>query len=151
MSETAEATRVVMGAVQLGELELREFASESDPSVRGAFDFPVHAGTGAASTSVVYFELEPGASGPRHTDSAEEILLLLEGTLEVVVDGERALLSSGGMVVVPAHSPHTFHNVGRTTARAVGFFSSAAVLHVFQETLQPFGARAFVSPPLPEN
>jgi quercetin dioxygenase-like cupin family protein len=143
MSETAEATRVVMGAVQLGELELREFASESDPSVRGAFDFPVHAGTGAASTSVVYFELEPGASGP--------ILLLLEGTLEVVVDGERALLSSGGMVVVPAHSPHTFHNVGRTTACAVGFFSSAAVLHVFQETLQPFGARAFVSPPLPEN
>jgi quercetin dioxygenase-like cupin family protein len=139
-----------MGAVQLGELELTQFGSESDPSIRGAFDFPVHAGTGAASTSVVYFELEAGASGPRHTDSAEEILLVLAGTLEVVVDAERALVSTGGFVVIPAQTPHGFHNVGRTTARAIGFFSSAVVLHIFEEMLLPFRARAFVSPPLPD-
>jgi len=151
MSETAEAARAAMGVAQLGELELMEFASESDPTVRGAFDFPVHAGTGAASTSVVYFELEAGASGPRHTDTAEEILLVLAGTLEVVVSGERALLSPGGMVLIPAQVPHAFHNIGQSRVRAVGFFSSAAVTHVFDETLQPFGARAFVSPPLPEN
>jgi quercetin dioxygenase-like cupin family protein len=144
-------TQKRMATVQLSQLELMEFVSEGDPSVRGVFDFPVHSGTGAASTSIVYVELPPGASGPRHTDSAEEIALVLEGTLEVVVDRERVLLSSGGIVLIPAQALHAFHNVGRTTARAVGFFSSAAVVHVFDETLRPFGARAFVSPPLPEN
>ena len=139
-----------MTTVQLAELELMEFASDGEPSSHGRFDFPIHAGIGATATSVVYFELEPGTSGPKHTDSAEEILLILEGTLEVVVAGERALLSPGGMALIPAHAVHAFHNVGRTAVRAVGFFSSATVVHVFEDTLQPFGTRAFVSPPLPD-
>jgi quercetin dioxygenase-like cupin family protein len=135
-----------LAAVQLRELELAEAWSASEPSVRASFAFPIHADSGAVSTSVVYFELEPGFSGPRHTDSAEEILLVLEGSVELVLDEQRMLLSAGGLALLPALVPHGFHNVGQTTVRAVGFFSSAAVIHTFEEPLAPFGSRAFVSP-----
>ena len=43
----------------------------------------MHTGVGAASTAVIYFEHEPGEHHGRHTDSAEEVVLVLEGEAEV--------------------------------------------------------------------
>jgi quercetin dioxygenase-like cupin family protein len=101
-----------------------EISSETDETRRIRVDFPISSVAGAASTAVVYFELEPGEHTGMHTDSAEEIVLLLSGTAEAIVGDERGELSAGGLGLVPALVPHDIRNIGEETVRVVGFFSS---------------------------
>ena len=68
-----------MVAVQLAERDLVDISSETDETRRIRVDFPISSVAGAASTAVVYFELEPGEHTGMHTDSAEEIVLVLSG------------------------------------------------------------------------
>ena len=105
---------------------------------------------GAASTAVVYFELEPGEHTGMHTDSAEEIVLILSGRAEATVGDERGELSAGGLGLVPALVPHDVRNVGEETVRVVGFFSSGVVVSVFDDPLMPAGKHV-VGTPLPEE
>jgi quercetin dioxygenase-like cupin family protein len=131
---------------QLDELELHEGWLESDPSVRARFAFPMFWATGNASTAVLYVELEPGKGGPRHTDTPEEILLVLDGQVEVSIGDEEVTVGPGGLVLVPAMVPHDFRNVGSGTARIVGFFSSSAVIAEFEEPVMPMNSRVLGSP-----
>jgi quercetin dioxygenase-like cupin family protein len=128
-----------MLAVQLGDLEPEEYWCEADPTLRGRLALPMHTGNGAASCAVIYFEHEPGEHHGRHTDSAEEVVLVLEGEAEVTAGDERMRLAGGGVALVPANVPHDLRNAGQGTLRVVGFFSSAAVISHFDETLAPFG------------
>jgi quercetin dioxygenase-like cupin family protein len=93
----------------------------------------------AASTAVIYFEHEPGEHHGRHTDSAEEVVLVLDGEAEVETADERLRLQAGAVALVPATVPHDIHNVGENKLRVVGFFSSAAGVSHFDATLSPFG------------
>jgi hypothetical protein len=47
-----------MLTVQLGEMELGEYWCEADVTL-GRLSLPMHTGTGAASTAVIYFETGP--------------------------------------------------------------------------------------------
>ena len=115
-------------------------------------DFPIDTQTGAASTAAVYFELEPEQHLGRHTHSAEEILLVLEGEAEAVVGDERGSLSKKEMAVVPATVPYELYNVGEVTLQVVGFFSSAAVVAIFGDPLAPLDTKVppVAGAPLPE-
>ncbi|HZO48825.1 MAG TPA: cupin domain-containing protein [Gaiellaceae bacterium] len=139
-----------MIAVQLADRELVQISSETDESRRIRVDFPISSVAGAASTAVVYFELEPGEHTGMHTDSAEEIILILSGTVEATVGDERGELTAGGLGLVPALVPHDVRNVGDETVRVVGFFSSGIVVSVFDDPLMPAGRRV-VGTPLPEE
>jgi quercetin dioxygenase-like cupin family protein len=139
-----------MLAVQLEERDLVDVSSETDETRRIRVDFPISSGAGAASTAVVYFELEPGEHTGMHTDSAEEIVLVLSGRAEAIVGDERGELSAGGLGLVPALVPHDVRNVGEETVRVVGFFSSGTVVSVFDDPLMPAGKRV-VGTPLPEE
>jgi quercetin dioxygenase-like cupin family protein len=77
-------------SAKIGELELLEGSYEDDPTMRVKFNFPFYVGTGTNNSAVVYFELEPGHRLGTHTDSAEEILLILEGEAEAAL-GENSL------------------------------------------------------------
>ena len=55
---------------------------ENAPAMRVAVNFPVYAATGNESSSVVCFEIEAKHCLGTHTDSAEEILLIMSGTVE---------------------------------------------------------------------
>ncbi|MGH9963716.1 MAG: cupin domain-containing protein, partial [Nitrososphaeraceae archaeon] len=44
---------------------------------------------GTKSGSVVYFELEPGYELGTHTDSAEEIVYIADGTVELTIGDEK--------------------------------------------------------------
>lgn len=135
----------------LASLELHEGWWESDPErLRARFAFPMFWGTGNASTAVLYVELEPGWGNGRHTDTPEEILLVLEGKVEVELGDERVTLGPGGLALIPALVPHRFSNVGDRTARIVGFFSSSTVLAEFEEAVMPIGRRA-LGTPVPES
>ncbi len=133
-----------MLSAQVGDLELTAYWSEADPTLRGRLDLPMHTGNGAASSAVIYFEHEPGEHHGRHTDSAEEVVLVLDGEAEVHAGGERVRLTAGAIALVPAMVPHDIYNVGRGRLRVVGFFSSSAVVSRFDETLAPFGRRVLV-------
>ena len=139
-----------MLALQLQDSDLFEASSATDPSRKMRVDFPIFSGVGAAASSVVYFELEPGAHCGMHTDSAEEIVLILAGEAEAVVGDERGRLSAGGVGLVPALVSHDVINVGTDTVKVVGFFASSTVVSVFEDPLMPFGKRV-VGTPLPEE
>ena len=138
-------------AERIEELELLEVWYENDPQMRLKVNFPFFLGTGTKSTAVVYFEIEPGHRLGTHTDSAEEILLCLEGTAEVSVEDEQGRLSAGEMAVVPAMVPHGLRNVGEETVRVVGFFSSNVVVSTFDQPMMPFNQRVLGTPPVLEE
>ena len=139
-----------MIAVQLAERDLVDISSETDETRRIRVDFPISSIAGAASTSVVYFELEPGEHTGMHTDSAEEVVLILSGRVEAIVGDERGEFSAGGIGLVPALVPHDVCNIGEETVRVVGFFSSGVVVSVFDDPLMPAGRRV-VGTPLPQE
>jgi quercetin dioxygenase-like cupin family protein len=87
----------------------------------------------------------------RHVHSAEEVLLVLEGTAEVFVGDERARLSAGGLALIPAGLPHEPVNAGSDTLRCVGYLSSAVVLHTWEVPLMPMDSTTFVTPPAEEG
>ena len=133
-----------MITARLDRLDLMEYWQEGDHNLRAKFSRPIHTQTGATSTGVVYFEVEPDQHGGSHTHSAEEIVLILEGEAEAVVGEERSRLSAGDMALIPARVPHDVYNVGEVTLRVVGFFPSAAVVTTFEEPLAPMNAKVLV-------
>lgn len=140
-----------MIADKISELELMEVWYEDDPTVKLRVNFPFYVGTGTMSTAVVYFEVDPGCRLGTHTDSAEEILLILEGAAEVSLGDERGHVSAGEMALVPAMVPHGLRNVGDDTVRVVGFFSSNVVVSTFDQPVMPFGQRVVGTPPVLEE
>jgi quercetin dioxygenase-like cupin family protein len=138
-------------AERIDQLELAEVWYEDDPTMRLRVNFPFFLGTGTKSTAVVYFEIEPGHRLGSHTDSAEEILLVLEGEAEVSLGDERDRLSAGEMALVPAMVPHGMRNAGEETVRVVGFFSSNVVVSTFDQPMMPFGQRVVGTPPVLEE
>ena len=140
-----------MQAVRIDELELFEGSSQSDAGMRVRAGFPISSGTGTKSTAVVYFELEPGAHLGSHTDSAEEVLLVVSGSGEATIGDEQAAVQAGTLAVVPALVPHSVKNTGEETLRVVGFFSSSTLLSIFDEPMEPFGTRYFSTPMIEEE
>lgn len=113
------------------------------------FGFPLSSATRTASTAVVQMEFAPGAVLPRHTDSAEELLLVLEGTAEGTIGDETGRLQAGDIALVPALAPHGLRNVGDGPLRVVGFFSSSTNLGVFEEPLPTGDQVVVVGAPFP--
>jgi quercetin dioxygenase-like cupin family protein len=137
-----------MIAETIEDLELMEVWYENDPTMRLKVNFPVFLGTGSKNTAVVYFEIEPGYRLGTHTDSVEEILLILEGQVEVSLGEEDGRLSAGQMAVVPAMVPHGMRNVGDERVRVAGFFSSNVIVSTFDKPVMPFGQRVVGTPPV---
>jgi quercetin dioxygenase-like cupin family protein len=136
-----------MYTANLNTLDLFEVWYENDPHMRWKASFPFSKATGNASSAVVYFEIEPGHSLGTHTDSAEEIVLVLSGTVEASLGDEHGTLTAGESALIPAMIPHGIRNVGREKARCVGFFAAATLVTTFDQIVMPFGVRAAPIPP----
>ncbi len=135
-----------MIAMRLDDLELMEAWQERDPSLRWNVVFPLMETPGTESLGVVYFELEAGEALATHTDSRDEIVVLLSGSGEGTVGDESAPLSAGGLIFIPAMASHGFRNTGPATVRAVGIFAGATVTSTFEEPVMPVGERVFGRP-----
>jgi quercetin dioxygenase-like cupin family protein len=58
-------------------------------------------------------EIAPEAPAIRHKHPGEEIIYVLEGSLEYDIDGVgRATYNAGEALLVPAETPHSVRNVG---------------------------------------
>jgi quercetin dioxygenase-like cupin family protein len=106
--------------------------------------FPIHSGTGAASTATVMIEIEPGGELARHTDSAEELLIVLEGVAEASIGDETDRLERHQVALVPAMAPHGLRNVGEETLRVFGTFSASTVVATFEQPMGPDRLQVFV-------
>jgi quercetin dioxygenase-like cupin family protein len=145
VSSAATSSRV---KTSIGKLELVESWYEADPSVRVRFGPAFDASSGAASSSTLYLEVPVGHHTPWHTHSAEEVVFIVTGRAEAGVGEERVELVAGDVALIPAHVPHALENVSDETLGFIGFFAAAAMVHVFDQPLQPFGTTALVTPPL---
>jgi quercetin dioxygenase-like cupin family protein len=137
-----------MQTTDFNHLELIDAWYEQDPAMHIRVTFPFFAATGNAHSSVVYFEIDPGNYLGMHTDSAEEIVLILAGTVEASLGDERGRLSAGQAAVIPAMAPHGIRNIGNETARCVGFFASAEVVSTFDQPMMPMGQQVVGTPPV---
>jgi quercetin dioxygenase-like cupin family protein len=61
----------------------------------------------------VRVDFDPGYASPRHTHPGEEIIYVLEGTLEYEIEGQpRATVKPGDVLFVPAGAIHSAKNLG---------------------------------------
>jgi quercetin dioxygenase-like cupin family protein len=61
----------------------------------------------------VRVELAPGVSFPKHTHPGEEIIYVLEGSLDYQVEGKAPVtLKAGDVLFIPAGTIHSAKNVG---------------------------------------
>jgi quercetin dioxygenase-like cupin family protein len=135
---------------RLEDIETLESWYEVDPSVRVRFGIAFDAGTGAAASSTLCFEVPVGHRTPWHTHSAEEVVYVIDGTAEAGIGERKLRVEAGGLVLIPSGEPHGLENVGEEPLRFLGFFSSAAMVHVCDAPLQPF-ATPFITTPNPEQ
>jgi quercetin dioxygenase-like cupin family protein len=65
--------------------------------------------------------LQPGESvGSHSTDSNEEIIIILEGSIEAVIEGKAGLCAAKGQVVyIPPGTLHDMKNAGDSPARYI--------------------------------
>src|SRR6266699_6217361 len=127
-----------MLTVDLNSVEL----PDRGPGLRAAF--PISSAEGTTALAIVWMELVPGGMLSEHTDSAEELLVVVEGEVEASVGTEHGTLRAGEAAVVPALLPHGLRNVSGETARVLGVFASSTNITVFTEPHGPAGEQVFV-------
>jgi quercetin dioxygenase-like cupin family protein len=124
--------------VNINELELNEFIAQGDSTQRCKATFPMFAAHGTRDTATVYFELDPGENLGTHTDSAEELLFIIEGTAEVTVGDMKSEATAGSIALVPKLMPHDLRNAGPGKMRVLGFFGGANnIVATFEKTWDP--------------
>jgi quercetin dioxygenase-like cupin family protein len=65
----------------------------------------------------VRVDIDPGAAFGRHTHPGEEIIYVLEGSLEYQIEGKPPMtLKAGDVLFIPAGTIHAAKNVGSVTA-----------------------------------
>ena len=67
-----------------------------------------------------FTHFRPGADSPRHKHPVEEVLLIMEGGGEVMVDDVTYTVEAGDVVIIPSMALHQFHATLDT--RAVEIF-----------------------------
>jgi quercetin dioxygenase-like cupin family protein len=60
----------------------------------------------------VRVDFAPGYESPKHTHPGEEIVYVIEGNLEYVIDGKSATVKPGDVLFVPAGVIHSAKNIG---------------------------------------
>ena len=65
---------------------------------------------------------EPGSGAPLHTHTIDELIVIMEGTLEVQIDGETRIVQKNHTVAIPPGTEHGFKVIGDQTAELLVFF-----------------------------
>ena len=76
------------------------------PGMRGKF---LHSGT----MTFVYWDIDEGAALPRHAHHHEQVVNMLEGEFELVVDGTPHRLKPGDVLAIPGNAPHSGRAITR--------------------------------------
>ena len=77
-----------------------------------------------APVSAYIVKAKPGQGPPLHTHPYVEIAFTLEGAALITVGDETREVTAGGIVVIPANTPHRFVNSGSTVLRQIDIHAS---------------------------
>jgi quercetin dioxygenase-like cupin family protein len=131
-----------MKKINLDQLDLMEFTGKDDCHQHCKATFPLIGLHGSLQLASVYFEIAPGDNLGRHTDSAEELLVILDGELTVSVGSESAIVKKGYVVLVPKMVPHDLLNSGGKPAKVLGVFGGANnIVATFEKEWLPTHSR----------
>src|SRR4051812_4566233 len=103
-----------------------------------------HAGADMGSSLL---EVPAGCHLPRHTDSAEETVVVIDGVAEVIVGDARATLRPGDVALVPRDAPHEVHNAGGGALRFAAIYAAPEVVTTYDAEVQPGGTRERTATP----
>jgi len=94
---------------------------------------------GDSGSSVSFFVVrnQPGQGADKHRHPYDETFVILEGDIEVIIDGELAMLGPGTIAVVPARAWHEFTNRGDHVSLMVNIHPSPRII---QENWADVGA-----------
>ena len=114
-----------MGLVKLGEL----------PQLEISKGIKAHAVT-AENMTVLHVQIEKGSLLPEHSHPHEQVVNVIEGELELVVEGVAHSLVPGKVMVLPSNIVHS--------GRAV---TDCRIVDVFQPVREDFAGDSFVGYP----
>ena len=95
---------------------------EQLPFVGMSYEF--HGEKHAAPVSAYIVNAKSGQGPPLHTHPYVEVAFTIEGRATITVGNETREVQSGGIVVIPANTPHRFVNTGETTLRQIDIHAS---------------------------
>jgi quercetin dioxygenase-like cupin family protein len=123
------------------DVELEEAWIDGDPSARWSSSAIHGSGSGAAASGSSAIGIEPGSRLPRHTDSAEEVVVVISGAALVAISSEEHRLAAGGIAVIPEGVPHEVHSVAEEPLRFAAIYAAADVTSTYEAEVQPGGSR----------
>lgn len=77
-----------------------------------------------APFSAYIVNAKPGQGPPLHTHPYVEVAFTLEGAATITVGDDTREVKAGGIVVIPANTPHRFVNSGDTVLRQIDIHAS---------------------------
>lgn len=95
---------------------------EQLPFVGMSYEF--HGEKQGAPFSAFIVNAKPGQGPPLHTHPYVEVAFTLEGTGMVTVGDDTCEVNAGGIVVIPANTPHRFVNSGDGVLRQISIHAS---------------------------
>jgi quercetin dioxygenase-like cupin family protein len=80
--------------------------------------------TQGAPVSAYIVNAKPGQGPPLHTHPYVEVAFTIEGTARITVGDEEREVTAGGIVIIPANTPHRFVNSGDSILRQIDIHAS---------------------------
>ena len=77
-----------------------------------------------APFSAYIVNANPGQGPPLHKHPYVEVAFTIEGTATITVEDDTREVKAGGIVVIPANTPHRFVNSGSSTLRQIDVHAS---------------------------
>lgn len=97
----------------------------------------VSALTGAVQLSIFEQWCVPGRGAPTHLHAVEEVLTVLDGVAEVWLEDDKATLTKGQSLQVPAGRKHGFRNIGDDTLHVRAILAAP----IFEATFDDAGEK----------
>ncbi|HEX2128472.1 MAG TPA: cupin domain-containing protein [Solirubrobacterales bacterium] len=120
--------------------ELERAWLEDDESARWRSTSGHGPESGAAASGSSLLEIAPGCVLPRHTDSAEETIVVVDGEAELTVGSESGRVGAGDVALVPEGVPHEVRNDGAQPLRFVAVYAGTDVVTTYERPVQPDGS-----------
>jgi quercetin dioxygenase-like cupin family protein len=70
--------------------------------------------------TIAYWNIKAGYSMPEHVHIHEQVLNIIEGTLELIVEGKSHVVEPNNVVVIPSNAPHSGTSI--TDCRIIDVF-----------------------------
>ena len=130
-----------MFVIQLDDVELEESRIEGQEGARWRTATVHGPGTGAAASGSSLLEVPAACVLARHTDSAEELIVVLAGEADAIVGDETERVRAGGMALVPKNVPHEVRNAGDEDLRFLALYAESDVTTTYEHPVEPSGER----------